>query len=549
MKKLILLFSIFCLGCGYAERSFENVSSKLTELFDKVERKQLTIADAILEVEESDIELLMKPSVIHPERSPIIAEGKIACTGASQGVLCFDLSDIERLKNENKKIIWVTDHIKNDDLCYLRHFDGIFALNEDPSSHAIIVTRVYNIPCLTLPENVTKTDHELITSTGVFRHGDEATIDAFNGRLLEGSAPLHHNHDDTFLNQICDWSETFANLEVHGNADCALEAQEALDFGARGVDPRTEHMFFQPERLHLFRKAILLKGENEEILNELKELQKGDFTALFQTVGSYPAKIRLLDPPLHEFLPQNEDVLANLADDLGVPFDHLVAQVQSLQEANPMMGHRGVRLLLTHPSLLRMQVRAIFEASLHPSLEGKKVKPHIVIPMIISVEELEAVKKLIEEEYAEVMQSAGKNIPYALGIMMETPRACLLSDTIAPHVDFISFGTNDLTGQTLALSRGDVYDKFLKFYLDNGLLNSDPFMQIDPAVERLMQICVSQIRAVKHDVIVGICGEHASQKVGVFICHRLGFNTVSCSASRVPVVKVLAAQAAILYPR
>ncbi len=549
MRLLIFLVSVFCFGCGYAEQSFEQVSTKLTELFKKVEQQQIAVADAVLAIEESDIELLLKPSVINPEEANIIAEGQIACTGASQGVLCFDLSDLDRLKKEGKEIIWVTDYIKNDDLCHLHNFAGIFAINEDPSSHAIIVTRVYNIPCLTLPANVVKTDNELITPYGIYKHGDEATLDGFNGRLLLGKVPLHVHSDDTFLKKISEWSEHFANLEVHGNADCAKEAKEALDYGARGVDPRTEHMFFLPERLHLFRKAILLKGENAAILDELKELQKADFIDLFQTMGSYPVKIRLLDPPLHEFLPHQEEVLAVLAEDLGIPLDKLVSQVKSLNEANPMMGHRGVRLLLTSPSILKMQVRAIFEASQHPSLEGKSVTPHIVIPMIISSEEVQVVSQMVEDVYQEVSHAVGKTFPYRLGIMMETPRACLLAGEIAPYVDFISFGTNDLTGQTLALSRGDVYDKFLKFYLDKGLLKADPFSEIDPAVKKLMHICVSQMRKINSDVTVGICGEHASQKVGVFICHQLGFDTVSCSAARVPVVKLLAAQAAIIHPR
>lgn len=549
MRIFLILTCVLCFRCAYGEESFEKVSSKLTSLFNKVERQEISIPDAILEINEGDIDFLLKPSVVTSNAYDIIAKGHIACTGATQGVLCFDLADIKKFEENGKAIIWVTDHITNDDLCHLHHFAGIFAINEDPSSHAIIVTRVYNIPCITLPTNTSVSGNTLITPNGIYKHGDEMTLDSFNGYLLAGSVPLHINKDQTLLNKISDWSEQYANLEVHCNADNAKEAAQALYFGAKGVDPRTEHMFFQPDRLHLFRKAILSKGENEHILNDLKELQKTDFFDLFQTMKSYPVKIRLLDPPLYEFLPNHDEVIATLAQDLNIPFDELKTKIAALQETNPMMGHRGVRLLLTYPAILKMQVRAIFEASLDHSIENDSVVPHIVIPMIISAEEVIKVKQLIDEVYREVSIAQGKTFAYRLGIMMETPRACLIAGEIAPYVDFISFGTNDLTGQTLALSRGDIYDKFLKFYLNNGLLKLDPFSEIDPAVKELMRISVEQMKSKNANVTVGICGEHASQKSGVFACHQLGFNTVSCAAFRVPTVKLLAAQAAILYPR
>lgn len=532
-----------------AEQSFEVIVSKLRELTEKVANNELLVSEALLEIDENDVELLMKPSVVHADHQEVIAKGVVACTGAAHGVLCLDLADLPKLVEEGKQIIWVTNSIGNDDLCHLHHFSGIFAINEDPSSHAIIVTRVHNIPCITLPSDVIKTENELITPNGIFKHGDEATLDAFNGHLLLGKVPLHYPADKTLLDLITTWSERYAQLDVHGNADDAKEAKEALEFGAKGVDPRTEHMFFQPERLQLFRKAILTQGGSEETLNQLMELQRQDFVALFQAMRSYPVKIRLLDPPLHEFLPEQEEKQTSLAIDLDIPVDELKRKVEGLREANPMMGHRGVRLLLTFPSLLKMQVRAIFEASLDSSLKESSVTPHIVIPMIISAEEVRQVKKQVEEVYQDMVQEGTEPFNYKLGIMMETPRACLLSSEIAPFVDFISFGTNDLTGQTLALSRGDVYDKFLKYYLDNHLLEADPFAQIDPAVKELMRICIEQMRRENSHVIVGICGEHASQKKGIFICQQLGMDTVSCAAFRVPVVKLFAAQAAILHPR
>ncbi len=549
MRYYLLIVTFFYFGVGNAYQSYENVKDKLTLLFAKIDSKEISAPEALLTIDENDIDFLLKPSVIDPSHHSVIAKGHIGCSGAVQGVLCFNLNDLEAIKTENKPIIWVTNSLNNDDLCHLQHFAGIFAINEDPSSHAIIVTRVYNIPCITLPSNVIIKENELITPSGVFGKGCEVTLDAFNGTLIAGHVPLQHKTDDCLLNKISELSELYARLEVHGNADNAKEAQEALDFGATGVDPRTEHMFFQPERLQLFRKAILSKGQNEEVLTELKELQKGDFVALYKTMQMFPVKIRLLDPPLHEFLPNQEENLISLAKDLDISLEDLKKMVKSLQETNPMMGHRGVRLLLTYPEILKMQIKAIFEASLHPSLKDYRIIPHIVVPMIICSNEVILIKSIVEDVYREISSSFNIQFSYKLGIMMETPRACLTAGEISPYIDFISFGTNDLTGQTLALSRGDVYDKFLKYYLEEGLLPSDPFSDIDPAVKELMRICVDQIKAKNSNVVVGICGEHAGQRTGVFICHQLGFNTVSCAAFRVPAVKLFAAQAAILHPR
>ncbi len=305
-------------------------------------------------------------------------------------------------------------------------------------------------------------------------------------------------------------------------------------------------MFFHPERLHLFRKVILSKGECKEALYAIENHQRLDFINLFQIMKSYPVKIRLLDPPLHEFLPTDELLLDALAKDLNMPLDILKLKVNELSEVNPMMGHRGVRLLITFPELLKMQARAIFEAAIDISLEQYSIEPHIVIPMIISSKEVIMVKNIIEEVREEIQKKTSKEIIYHLGVMMETPRACLFAGEIAKHVDFISFGTNDLTGQTLALSRGDVYNKFLKEYIDLGLLDSDPFSQLDPAVIQLIKITIEQVRQAGHPITIGICGEQASDKSGVFLCSKLGFDTVSCAPTRIPAVKLFAAQAAIL---
>jgi pyruvate, orthophosphate dikinase len=545
MKYFVLIITLFCGNLVEAYQTYSTVSHKLESLVEKVNNRDISIPDALLSIEGQDIDMIIKSSVIYSDEMDLIAEAQGTSTGAAQGVLCFDLKELARLKKQYGSVIWVTDHISNDDLCHLKDIAGIFALKEDPSSHAIIVTRVSNIPCLTSPQNVVRNDKSLLTPSGEYYEGDLATLDAFNGKLFSGSIPLHQQVDKVLLNKIMVWAEQFSKLSVHGNADTVEECKLALEFGAKGVDPRTEHMFFHPERLHLFRKVILSRGENKAALQELESYQRMDFIDLYQTMKTYPVKIRLLDPPLHEFLPTDETLLNALAQDLNIPLDSLKNKVDELSEVNPMMGNRGVRLLITFPEVLKMQARAIFEAALDPSLTHYSIEPYIVIPMIISINEIILVKAIIDGVREEIRKKSGKDLVYHLGVMMETPRACLLAGEIAPHVDFISFGTNDLTGQTLALSRGDVYNKFLKYYIDMGLLEADPFSQLDPAVIQLIKITIEQMRQASHPITIGICGEQASEKSGVFLCNKLGFNTVSCAPTRVSAVKLFAAQAAL----
>ncbi len=546
MKYIYLLVCLVGFSFVQADQSYEAVSNKLNHLIEKVEGHTMNVADALLLIDEKDIDILLKPSVQNTEKGTCVAKALGVCSGAVQGVLCFNLNELAQLKNEYGSVIWVTDHIRNDDLCHLKDIAGIFAFKEDPSSHAVIVTRVFNIPCLTLPEGIEANKKAIISEFGSLEQGDLVTLDAFNGKLFSGAVPLVYPKETILLNKIMSWSEEHAKLIVHGNADTAEESQEALLRGAKGVDPRTEHMFFHPDALRLFRKIIVSQANDPVSLQELENLQREDFVKLYTIMKSYPVKIRLLDPPLHEFLPTEESSLNELAIELDMSLPELKEMVKKLQEVNPMMGHRGVRLLLTHPQILKMQIRAIFEAATEPSLQEWNIEPDICIPMIISYKEVVLVKKWIEEVREEVSTKRGRDIKYHLGIMLETPRACLLVEEITPYIDFVAFGSNDLTGQTLALSRGDVYEKFLKFYFDSDLLSSDPFVALDPAVCALMKIAIDKIRLQDHYISIGLCGEQGGWKEGVFMCHRLGLDTVSCASSRIPSVMLFAAQAAIL---
>ncbi|MFZ4773109.1 MAG: putative PEP-binding protein [Chlamydiia bacterium] len=546
-----VIFSIVCLIASSmnAYGSSADTLTKIQNLIHQVEIEEISSEDALLSMGEREIDLLIKPSVLSFEKDAISIEALCLSSGAVQGVLCFDLKEIPRLKAINPSIIWVTSKISNDDLCHLSEINGIFALREDPSSHAVIVTRVSNIPLLSLPKDVEQVGKTLVTSIGILKEGDEVTLDAFNGKLFPSLYPLHYPVNSLALDRIMDWADLHAKIEVHAGADTGEEAKLGLNFGALGMDPRTEHMFFHPDRLFLFRKVILLESKSRKNLEELKELQKRDFIEMYQAMGNRPAKIRLLDPPLHEFLPDQEEAIKELAHELEVSFSFLQEKIAKLKEVNPMMGHRGIRLLLTHPEILKMQVRSIFEASLDPSVKDYQIEPYINLPMVICEKEMALAKEWIEQVKSEVEQEFQTTITYHLGAMMETPRACLMAETIAPYVDFVSFGTNDLTGQTLALSRGDIYEKFLKFYFESDILSYDPFSDLDPAVAELMQITIRKLRAADHPITIGICGEQGAQKSGVFLCHAMGIDSISCASTRIPVVKLFAAQAAILSKR
>lgn len=546
MKKILVLICFIYFPFLFADQTYSKVAIKLHELIDHVESKKIKISDALLAIDECDIDFLIKSSVLDPETIKPIANANRVSSGAATGVLCFDLKNLEKLKAIHGSVIWVTNKISNDDLCYVEKLDGILAFKEDPSSHSMIVTRVHNVPCLTFPQNLTLGGKTVISSSEKLHEGDPLTLDAFNGKLYSGIHPLFVPENKQILDTIMSWTDQYAKIAVHGNADSATEAESAIFYGAKGVDPRTEHMFFHPNKLKLFRKVILNRGESKEILKELLELQKSDFVSLYQTMKNYPSKIRLLDPPLHEFLPTQQESLQELACELNLSMKTIEATVSELEEANPMMGHRGVRLLLTYPQILQMQARAIFEAAIDPSVSQWNIEPYIIIPMVSSESEVILAKQLIDEVRYEVEKDNKCKIQYHLGIMMETPRACLLASQIAPHVDYLSFGSNDLTGLTFGFSRGDVYEKFLKYYFDHNILPNDPFSHLDPAVCQLMKITVEQMREQQHYVTIGLCGEQGSEKAGVFTCHKLGLDTVSCSPSRIPSVRLFAAQAAIL---
>jgi pyruvate,orthophosphate dikinase len=382
----------------------------------------------------------------------------------------------------------------------------------------------------------------------VIKKGDTITLDGSSGELYLGAVPLVPAEMSAELGELMTWVDKVRRLRVRTNADTPADAKTARAFGAEGIGLcRTEHMFFQPERILAVRQMILAEDEagRRAALAKILPMQREDFLAIFREMDGLPVTVRLLDPPLHEFLPHTEHDIAEVARELGATVDNLRAKVSLLTEANPMLGHRGCRLAITYPEIYEIQAQAIAEAALEAAAQGIVVTPEIMIPFVIVPEELRRLREKVAAVIDRVFTAAGKPMPYLIGTMIELPRACLVADQIAPYADFFSFGTNDLTQTTLGLSRDDVA-RFLPTYLDTDLLPRDPFVAIDrDGVGQLVEMGVGRGRAAKPGLKVGICGEHGGEPSSVTFFHDLGLDYVSCSPFRVPIARVAAARAAL----
>jgi pyruvate,orthophosphate dikinase len=378
------------------------------------------------------------------------------------------------------------------------------------------------------------------------KEGDLITLDGSTGEIYLGAAPLVPAQLGSELGTLMQWVDSFRTLKVRTNADTPTDARTARSFGAEGIGLcRTEHMFFQPERILAVREMILASDEagRRAALAKILPMQRGDFAELFRVMDGLPVTIRLLDPPLHEFLPHAQKDIDEVAAEMGVPPSVIAAKVSELTEANPMLGHRGCRLAITYPEIYEIQAQAIAEACVLVAGEGIAVHPEIMIPLVMVPEELRRLRALVAAAVDKAL--AGNPIAYTIGTMIELPRACVVADKIAEHADFFSFGTNDLTQTTFGLSRDDA-GRFLPAYVDGGVLPIDPFVALDPdGVGALIELGVRRGRATKPKLKVGICGEHGGEPSSVELCHRMGFDYVSCSPFRVPIARVAAARAAL----
>ncbi|MCJ7832383.1 MAG: PEP-utilizing enzyme, partial [Actinobacteria bacterium] len=500
-----------------------------------------------------------------------IATGLNVSPGAAVGVVAFDADLAERwTKEDHKQVIMVRPETKPDDVHGMLAAQGILTCRGGRTSHAALVARQFGKPAVVgVSElNIDLGARVMTVGEREIQEGDWVSIDGTTGEVYVGQMEtMIPDLDDPWLSKLLGWADDFRTLQVWANADYPEDAERALKYGAQGIGLcRTEHMFFEPERLPIVQKMITATSptERREALEALLPFQRADFAGLFRVMDGLPVIIRLIDPPLHEFLPSFEELTNKLADgkirlmkagtlkEIDEILEHveeetrMLKRVEGLREANPMLGLRGVRLGIMIPELTKMQVRAIFEAACEVQEEGVKVFPEVMIPLTCHVNELKRQREVLEAEAKEVMEERRTEVAYKFGTMIEIPRAALTAGEIAEYAEFLSFGTNDLTQTTFGISRDDAESGFLIEYLQQGILEENPFASIDPnGVGRLMEWAVKEGRGVRKDLEVGICGEHGGDPKSIGLCHALGLNYVSCSPFRVPVARLAAAQAAL----
>ncbi len=494
----------------------------------------------------------------------LFATGVNASPGAAVGRVYFDADTAERMgKEEKQDVIMVRPFTKPDDVHGMLAAKGILTSEGGATSHAAVVARQFGVPCI-VGASMVKIDLESrsMESNGtIIKEGEWISVDGGSGEVFTGKIELtvQNVEEQTELLTLLSWADEISRLQVWANSDYPRDAQRARAYGARGIGLcRTEHMFFEQERLPIVQQMILAKTSSERTaaLNELLPYQRSDFEGLFEAMDGYPVIIRLIDPPLHEFLPAEEGIFEEVitmrvkGETAGLSEkESLLAAVQGMHESNPMMGLRGVRLSIAMPEIVEMQVRAIFEAASNQSLKGVVVKPEVMIPLTGHVNELNWIQPRLERIGKQVMEEKGVNFTYKFGTMIEIPRAALVAGEIAGVAEFFSFGTNDLTQMTFGYSRDDAERGFLVKYVEEGILPKNPFQTIDrDGVGRLMRMAIDEGRKVRPSLEIGICGEHGGDPNSIEFCHIIGNNYVSCSPFRVPIARLAAAHAAIKYP-
>ena len=517
---------------------------------EMVKEKLIDRETAILRVDPEQLDQLLHPMIDQSAKVRIVAKGLPASPGAAVGKVVFTAEDAERAAAKDEHVILVRTETSPEDIGGMNAAQGILTARGGMTSHAAVVARGMGKCCVAGCSAIHVDESAgAFTVNGVtVRQGEFITLNGSTGDVILGEAPLIQPKLSKEFQVLMGWVDRTRRLRVRANADTPHDAKVARGFGAEGIGLcRTEHMFFDVERIRAVREMILaddVEGR-QRALAKLLPMQKSDFLGIFREMAGLPVTIRLLDPPLHEFLPHTEEELAGLATDMGVPLEALRAKNKSLHEFNPMLGWRGCRLGITYPEIYEMQVRAIFEAACELAKQKVKVLPEVMIPLVAHVKELSRIKELLIRVAHETMTRYGKKIAYTIGTMIELPRAAIVADEIAKEAEFFSFGTNDLTQTTFGLSRDDA-GKFLPFYVDNGILPRDPFVAIDQeGVGSLMQMGVEKGRSTRPTLKVGICGEHGGDPSSVEFCHRIGLDYVSCSPYRVPIARLAAAQAVL----
>jgi len=534
---------------------------------DMVNEGLITKEQAVLRVTPDQVDTLLHPQFDFEAKKTAAAEGKRlakavnASPGAAVGVVAMDADLAEKwAKEEGKDVIMVRQFTRPDDVHGMLAAKGILTTEGGATSHAAVVARQFGVPCVVGASDITLSyeQRQLSIDGVVVKEGEWVSIDGTSGEAFVGKIPTVDTalEDQKDLLTLLSWADEFRKLQVWANADYPDDARRARNYGAQGIGLcRTEHMFFEAERLPTVQKMILADSEEvrQEALDKLLPFQKEDFAGLFRVMDGLPVIIRLIDPPLHEFMPEHNEVFERVitkrvkGETEGLAEDEaLLAAIEGLHESNPMMGMRGVRLSVVFPGMVKMQVGAIFQAACEVAKEGKVVKPEVMIPLTGHVNELHVIQPQLEEVAKAVMEDQGIEVDYKFGTMIEIPRAALTATEIAEVAEFFSFGTNDLTQMTFGYSRDDAEAGFLLEYVERGVLPENPFQTIDQeGVGQLMKMAIDNGRKTRPDLEVGICGEHGGDPASVEFCHYAGNNYVSCSPFRVPIARLAAAQAAL----
>jgi pyruvate,orthophosphate dikinase len=519
---------------------------------DMVQEGLIDEKTAVLRVAPSQLDQLLHPSLDPKAEKKVIAKGLPASPGAAGGTVVFTADEAEELAKNGKKVILVRIETSPEDIHGMHAAQGILTARGGMTSHAAVVARGMGKCCVAGCGDikVNYADQSFVAKDGVVvKKGDMITLDGSTGQVMLGEVKTVPPQLTGDFGKLMVWVDQFRKLKVRTNADTPHDAKVAREFGAEGIGLcRTEHMFFEAERIAAVREMILsadVEGR-EKALAKILPMQKGDFIGLFREMKGLPVTIRLLDPPLHEFLPQEDKDINELAITMKVPAQTLKAKVEFLHEFNPMLGHRGCRLGITYPEIYDMQVRAIMEAACElVKNEGFSIVPEIMIPLIATVKELAVLKTNAVKICDEVIAQYGVKVEYLIGTMIELPRAALTADEIAVEAEFFSYGTNDLTQTTFGLSRDDA-GRFLPFYVDAGILPEDPFVSLDQnGVGQLVKMGCEKGRSTRPNIKLGICGEHGGDPESVIFCHKIGLDYVSCSPFRVPIARLAAAHAAL----
>lgn len=511
----------------------------------------ITKEEAVTRIDPASLDQLLHPTIDPSAERDVIGLGLPASPGAATGEIVFTSDEAEEMRAQNRKAILVRIETSPEDIHGMHAAEGILTTRGGMTSHAAVVARGMGKPCVS-GAGTLRVDYRagtLVAMGHTLKKGDIITIDGTSGQVLKGAVPMLQPELSGDFAAIMEWADAIRRMKVRTNAETPADARMARSFGAEGIGLcRTEHMFFDDERIVAMREMILSDVEKDRraALAKLLPMQRSDFVELFEIMAGLPVTIRLLDPPLHEFLPKSEEEVAEVAKAMNVSADKLRQRTEALHEFNPMLGHRGCRLAVSYPEIAEMQSRAIFEAAVEAGKRtGSPVVPEIMVPLVGIMKELDYVKARIDEVAQAVMAESGTTIDYLVGTMIELPRAAIRAHVIAEAAEFFSFGTNDLTQTTFGISRDDA-SSFLETYRQKGIIEQDPFISLDiEGVGELIRMAAEKGRGARPDIKLGICGEHGGDPASIRFCEEVGLDYVSCSPFRVPIARLAAAQAAV----